>query len=198
MWWAIALAFIVGLLLFAVIWTRGRGEPDFYRPGGAPPTSTAPDYATLPVPPAGGSVDSSDIQPGDTAAVSQEAAILESDGARIVETAPPPPPPMALPSEPVYSNAPITAPVPIAGRTPSPTYPARALRRGERGKVLVQATIGTNGVPESVAILHSSNSRELDRAAMDAVRRWRFQPAMRDGRPTTGVVNIPMSFDPGR
>lgn len=197
MWWAIAIAFMAGVLLFALIWVRGRGQPDFYRPGEAEPTSASTDYTPLPVPAGDGSGQTGDMGPGNAPAPGEEAAIIERDAAQIVETpasqAPPP-----LPMEPPASNGPASQPVPLAGNTPSPTYPAHSLRRGERGKVLVQATIGVNGVPESVAILHSSGSRDLDRAAMDAVRRWRFQPATQGGRPTTGVVNIPIDFNPGR
>ena len=197
MWWAIAFAFIAGVLLFVLIWARGRNEPDFYRPGEAASTSASADYTPLPVPAGDGSGQTGDMEADTARPQGEEAAIIEHDSARIVEA----PSPQALPQlpiEPPASNAPISQPVPLAGRTPSPTYPTRALRRGESGKVLVQATIDTNGVPESVAILHSSGSRDLDRAAMDAVRRWRFQPANQGGRPTTGVVNIPIDFDPGR
>jgi outer membrane biosynthesis protein TonB len=30
------------------------------------------------------------------------------------------------------------------------------------------------------------------------VRRWRFRPAMRNGAPAAGVVNVPITFDSGR
>lgn len=194
MWWAIGLAFIVGLLLFAVIWARGRGDPDFYRPGQSPATSAAADYTPLPVPAGDSSGETGEINAGSSPAMDGDAAIIEPETARIVEVPQPPPPP--VPSDTIYSDAPVTQPAPLAGSTPTPRYPSRALRRNESGTVMVQATIGIDGVPESVTVTRGSGSRDLDRAAVDAVRRWRFQPATRDGRPTTGVVNIPITFNP--
>ncbi len=39
-----------------------------------------------------------------------------------------------------------------------------------------------------------SGFRELDRAALEAVRGWRFQPAQRDGQPVPGSLVIPIDF----
>jgi protein TonB len=77
---------------------------------------------------------------------------------------------------------------------PAPRYPAQALRSGEQGTVMVSAEISEDGVPSAVEVARSSGSRQLDRAAVDAVRHWRFRPAMADGRPTTGRVQVPISF----
>ncbi|HEY4555317.1 MAG TPA: energy transducer TonB, partial [Lysobacter sp.] len=76
----------------------------------------------------------------------------------------------------------------------APRYPAQALRRGEQGTVMVRADIGPDGVPTSVSLVAGSGSRHLDRAAQDAVRRWRFTPATVDGRPTVGSVVVPIEF----
>ncbi|MBA2237535.1 MAG: energy transducer TonB, partial [Lysobacter sp.] len=113
---------------------------------------------------------------------------------QIVEIEPPPPPPLpeAGPSEPAASFQAR----PLPGRTPAPRYPPQALRRGERGNVLVRAEIGPDGVPVSVSVAQSSGSRLLDRAATDAVLRWRFQPAELNGRPTVGTVLVPIEFRP--
>ena len=40
----------------------------------------------------------------------------------------------------------------------------------------------------------SSRSRLLDRAAMDAVRNWVFNPGLKDGQPVQGWVLVPISF----
>jgi len=49
-------------------------------------------------------------------------------------------------------------------------------------------------VPINVTVAASSQSRDLDRAALDAVRRWRFRPAQRDGQPVAGTVVVPIEF----
>lgn len=190
MWWLIALAAIVGLLLFALIWTRGRNQPEFYRPGEETPSPMSADYSPLPVPAMDATGETGDVRPGEQPAAVAEEAILENDSAYIAEAMPVP----AMPSQ-AASNSPVVQPVPLPGSTPSPRYPARALRRRETGTVMVQAHIGANGVPESVTVARGSGSRELDRAAVDAVKLWRFQPATRDGQPTKGVVKIPINFD---
>ncbi len=177
-------AFALGLLLFLLVW-RGGGD-DFYRAGPAAPTAANPQYAPLPAPVAGsGTEDVSDVpvpEPDD-----------DEGQPRLVETAPPPPPP-AAPAAPPPTAAPVATTIPQPVSTPSPKYPARALRRREQGTVMVSAEIGVDGVPSSVEVVRSSGSRDLDRAAVDAVRRWRFRPAMADGRPTVGRVQVPISF----
>ena len=185
----VLLAFAAGLALFALVLSGARDKPEFYRAGDTPPTAAGREYAPLPVPlPAG--------EGGGLPAPTREEADAE-ERPQLVETAPPPPPPPA----PAVVEAPaglaqVFQPRPIAGRTPAPRYPPQALRRGERGNVLVRAEIGPDGVPVSVSIARSSGSRLLDRAAADAVLRWRFQPAQLNGQPTVGTVMVPIEFQP--
>lgn len=191
----VLLAFVAGLVLFALVMSRGREEDDFYRPGqAAPPTAAAPRYEPLPAPlPA--------QQGGESASgLGREPESTEADAERprLVE-APKPPPPPAAPPAPAPTAAPASLrPEPIAGQTPAPSYPARALRRGESGTVMVRAEIRPDGTPGSVTVATSSGSRQLDRAAVDAVKRWRFRPALSNGQPTSGTVMVPISFEAQR
>jgi protein TonB len=89
-----------------------------------------------------------------------------------------------------------TAPQPI--EMPAPSYPPRALRNGESGTVLLRVHVGADGIPYDVDLVQSSRSRLLDRAASDAVRRWRFRPAMRGGQPVAGEVQVPIAFNATR
>jgi len=176
-------AFVLGLVLFLLVW-RG-GDSDFYRAGPAAPTAANPQYAPLPAPMAGDSEEVSDVP-------APVRPATEDGEPRLVETAPPPPPPAAPASAPRPAPIATTEPQPVS--MPAPTYPARALRNGEQGTVMVSAEISENGIPSTVEVARSSGSRQLDRAAVDAVRRWRFRPAMADGRATTGRVQVPISF----
>jgi len=88
-----------------------------------------------------------------------------------------------------------SAPVPIAGN-PLPKYPISALRHGEGGQVVLQVRIDEKGLPIDVDVARRSGSRELDRAAMQAVRGWRFKPATRNGKPVSSVVELPVAFKP--
>ena len=90
--------------------------------------------------------------------------------------------------------APGELPVPIPGQTPAPEYPPAAMRSGDQGTVLVRVEVGADGVPTSVEVAQRSGSRDLDRAAVNAVRQWRFQPAQRDGQAVAGAVTVPIDF----
>lgn len=186
-WLWIALAFLAGLLLFALVLLRSGDRDGFYRADARGPQATAPDYVPLPAPlPGEGGVGLS--RPGDR--------VEGPDGdARLVQTRPPPVPtmPQAAP-RPSAPAAGYVEPRPIPTQSPPPRYPTRALRRGEQGIVNVRVAIGPDGVPTSVSLASGSGSRDLDRAALDAVRRWRFLPAMEDGRPTVGSVVVPIEF----
>ena len=83
---------------------------------------------------------------------------------------------------------------PIASSQVLPKYPASALRAGETGTVLVMASIDRNGVPIDVTLDDRSGNREFDRSALQAVRQWRFQPALRDGKPVAATVRVPVEF----
>jgi protein TonB len=186
-WLWIALAFVAGLLLFAFVLLRSEDGDDFFRANAPGPQASAPDYVPLPAPlPGEGGVGLA--RPGE--------AIEGPDGnARLIETPPPPTPtmPRAAP-RPAPGATGYVEPQPIADQSPPPRYPLRALRRGEQGIVNVRASIGPDGVPTSVSLVSGSGSRDLDRAALDAVKRWRFRPAVEDGRPTVGTVVVPIEF----
>lgn len=60
--------------------------------------------------------------------------------------------------------------------TPAPEYPRSAFRAGTSGEVQVEFTVGVNGSVSGARVIHSEPRRVFDRAALDAVERWRFQP----------------------
>jgi TonB family protein len=62
--------------------------------------------------------------------------------------------------------------------------------------VVLQIRIDENGLPIDVDVARRSGSRELDRAAIQAVREWRFKPALQNGKPVSSVVELPVDFKP--
>lgn len=76
--------------------------------------------------------------------------------------------------------------------TPPPSYPPDALRSGQSGEVQVEFTVGTDGSVSNVRVVRATPPRVFDRAAVAAVRRWRFQPV---GSPVTTRRTI--GFNPG-
>jgi len=74
----------------------------------------------------------------------------------------------------------------------SPRYPPDALRAGTSGEVLVEFTVGTDGSVTDARVLRANPARTFDREALNAVRRWRFEPV--DAPVTTRRT---VAFNPG-
>lgn len=77
---------------------------------------------------------------------------------------------------------------------PAPEYPASAVRNREEGTVMLVVDVGADGRPTDVRVEERSRSSDLDRAAVEAVRGWRFEPAMRKGKAEASSVRVPVDF----
>lgn len=75
-----------------------------------------------------------------------------------------------------------------------PTYPREALRARQEGTVLLNVDVDAAGNVSDVGFARRSGTRELDRAAADAVRKWKFRPAMADGKAVASTVQVPIDF----
>ncbi len=62
----------------------------------------------------------------------------------------------------------------------APIYPEESRRHGEEGVVELRIALRYDGQIRSVDVIGSSGHPRLDRAAVDAVRNWRFQPSTGD------------------
>ncbi|TMI84527.1 MAG: energy transducer TonB [Bacillati bacterium ANGP1] len=69
---------------------------------------------------------------------------------------------------------------------------------GVEGTVGVRALVLADGTVARVDVSDSSGSAVLDRAAAEAVRRWRFLPATRDGVPIDAYVRRTRTSRRGR
>ena len=78
--------------------------------------------------------------------------------------------------------------------TRPPVYPPRCLRMGIEGTVRVRVLVGEDGRVQEVTIGKSSGEAALDESAMDAVSRWRFEPARRNGVPVRAWAVVPIEF----
>jgi protein TonB len=77
---------------------------------------------------------------------------------------------------------------------PRPSYPPEAYRAREEGTVVVAATVDAAGNPSDVSVVRHSGSRVLDRAALAEVRKWKFRPAMKDGKAVASSVQVPVDY----
>jgi len=79
-------------------------------------------------------------------------------------------------------------------RNPKPAYPGLAQRRGMQGVVLLLVEVSAKGYPTTVKVKKTSGFMLLDKAALKAVRSWRFAPAKRGSLPVAASVEVPIRF----
>jgi periplasmic protein TonB len=72
-------------------------------------------------------------------------------------------------------------------------YPDEAKKAGVQGKVYVEATIDENGNVVKTSVKKSVGSG-CDEAAMKAIRKTKFTPGTKDGKPVKVSVTIPIQF----
>jgi protein TonB len=133
---------------------------------------------------------------------------------KVIEPAPRPEPPKA--AAPALAAGPIgdgSSPVPgrdaitlraSAGaqvaarpnylRNPAPRYPEASRKNSEEGLVMLAVEVSPSGRPVSVELASSSGFERLDRAAVEAVKRWVFEPARLGPLPVASNVKVPVRF----
>jgi TonB family protein len=89
---------------------------------------------------------------------------------------------------------PITPPVAIEGSQAQPLYPDSARRLDIQGTTTLRVQVLADGQVGEVAVEQSAGHPDLDQAAVDAARQWRFQPARRGTEPVPVWVRLAMTF----
>lgn len=59
---------------------------------------------------------------------------------------------------------------------PAPRFPPDALRAGTKGEVMVEITVAPDGSVSNARVVRAEPLRVFDREALNAVRRWKFEP----------------------
>jgi len=107
--------------------------------------------------------------------------------------------PKAAPQPPVIAPPAPSGPVNVGDlsskmvKLVAPRYPVESRRRKEQGTVYLLVMLGTDGAVADLRVARSSGHERLDKAALDAVRKWRWSPTIRNGEavPVQGTVDIP-------
>lgn len=76
-----------------------------------------------------------------------------------------------------------------------PAYPEAAAMLHEQGRVMLLVHVAPDGRTAAVDVVESSGYLLLDRAAHDAVAKWRFRPATSNGAPIASEMPIEINFD---
>ncbi len=83
---------------------------------------------------------------------------------------------------------------PSGGYQVRPSYPSTARRLGIEGTSLLRVYVAADGRVTDVQVDQTAGHPDLDRAAMDAVRRWKFEPGRRGSEPVGMWVRLPVQF----
>lgn len=84
---------------------------------------------------------------------------------------------------------------PLYSRNEPPPYPRLARKRGYEGVVMLNVFVTENGRVNGVEVASTSGYSILDRAAMDAVNKWSFEPGIINGLPAGMWVKVPVRFN---
>ncbi len=171
-------------------------EPRVEEPSPAPPPvvqqPTPPPAPASPTVPAAPRVtapmDAPVTTSSDSMAVSAPAAV-SSPPPGAASRVPSGPSVAALPPDGVTQTA-----VPRGGYQVRPSYPSNARRLGIQGTTLLSVFVAVDGRVGDVVVKQSAGHPDLDQAAAEAVKRWRFEPARRGSEAVAMWVLLPVEF----
>jgi periplasmic protein TonB len=85
----------------------------------------------------------------------------------------------------------VSAPRPIF--TPDPEYSEEARKAKYQGTCVLWMIVGPDGKPRDIKVARTLGLG-LDEKAIEAVKQWKFEPAMKDGQPVAVQINVEVSF----
>ena len=187
------------------------------RPMPAPPRPRRPEPTVLPrplAPPPMPEATPEPVPPARVAEATPAPATPSPEPSPIAQRPPSSAPAVSLPSSidqgpaqptaPVAVSPPVTAKLapeaptqlahPRGGYQVRPSYPSSARRIGAEGTTMLRVYVALDGQVTDVVVDRSAGHPDLDRAAVDAVRRWRFEPGRRGAEPIGMWVRLPVQF----
>jgi TonB family protein len=82
---------------------------------------------------------------------------------------------------------------PRALDTPDPEYSEEARKAKYQGTCVLWLIVGPDGTPRDIKVARKLGMG-LDEKAIQAVRNWKFEPAMKDGKPVAVQINVEVDF----
>jgi TonB family protein len=82
---------------------------------------------------------------------------------------------------------------PKAVFAPDPEYSEEARKAKYQGVCVLSLIVGPDGKPRDIKIGRSLGLG-LDEKAIQAVNQWKFEPAMKDGKPVAVAINVEVQF----
>jgi protein TonB len=193
-------------LLAAVLWMASRGDEGVVRLVGGRVVVT-PEVPNFDIPPPAEPISPpnqrSDTRDGEFVPVidklkisapsdpvsSGNARTISGDGLRELPGLNPGPP--RIPDDKVFQPTEVDK-LPVEVFSPKPRYPDFEREAGVTGSVVMKVLVDEDGVVRSVETV--SGTRHFADAAKEALNRWRFKPALVNGKPVRVWVQIPVNF----
>jgi TonB family protein len=82
---------------------------------------------------------------------------------------------------------------PRAVFSPDPEYSEEARKAKYQGTCVLWLIVGPDGRPRDIKVARSLGLG-LDQKAIEAVKNWKFEPAMKDGKPVAVQINVEVDF----
>ena len=79
-------------------------------------------------------------------------------------------------------------------RAVNPGYPAEAIQKGLEGKVKIRFIVDSEGHVKEPEVVESVHEGVFDEAALEAVKKYLFKPAVKDGKNVDCIVKVPIVF----
>ena len=95
-------------------------------------------------------------------------------------------------SQPTAPANPAPPPKLLIRKSVRASYPLEAGEKGIQGKVIVRVLISETGEVTSAEVV--SGEKELTRSALEAVKKWQFEPYVVNGKAIKVRTNIPFDF----
>lgn len=86
-------------------------------------------------------------------------------------------------------------PAPKAVHTVMPAYPEELRKHGVRGQVELKAAVDEKGSLMGIQVTKSLHPY-LDFAAVQALRQWKYEPSLQNGKPVPVIITQTVNFDP--
>jgi TonB family protein len=77
---------------------------------------------------------------------------------------------------------------------PQPEYPKSEQEAHHQGTVRLTLVVSSDGVPRDIAVSQTLTP-DFDKAAIDAVKEWKFTPAIKDGKPIAVQIALEIEFN---
>ncbi len=104
------------------------------------------------------------------------------------------PPEIGPNGEPIYTAFNNGVTLPRVTYQTNPEFSEQARREKVQGTVMLTLVVSADGVPTAIKVTRPLG-KGLDEKAIEAVRQWRFKPALKDGNPVAARIAVEISFN---